>query len=338
MRLVVRLLLAICVCNLVAPLALPALAVGEDDPLWNKPTYEKKVTAVGQKLLLDNELDEQILFTIGHRTQNEKVNVNARAQEAGGTVIVDDGMLKYIGSDDELAFILGHEIAHIVDRHISKQMPGVYAREMLITLPFTVVGALAGPLGAFAGASIGRSISNGVNNGASRKYEARADIMGLQFMTKAGYDPEKGIAFAKKMLSDGSAGNFWRNHPKGSERVKAMNEALPHLQKGEWLFASTDIASHSKSKPDGGDAPASQTVSATITTPQATATDTATLTPVTAPSSSPAAKLAATDAGVAAKATPAGSADAGVGLADAALATGEEENTAAIPDWFLDGE
>ncbi len=211
-----------------------AWAVGEDDPLWNKPSYEKKVINIGRKLLEANGITENITFQVGHRRINEKSNINATAEEWYATVTVEDGLLKLIESDDELAFVIGHEIAHITQRHGSRERSGSRARGLLIMLPLVAAGALTGPLGAAAAVPaatvLGPRINQAFTNKQSRNHETDSDLIGLEYMAKAGYDPRKSISIAQKIFGDGSRHTIWRDHPAGSERIQALTMAISRIQ------------------------------------------------------------------------------------------------------------
>lgn len=207
-------------------LPIPTWAIGEDDPLWNKPTYEKKIAAVGKKLLDANGISEHVVFRIGYRTSDEKNNVNAQAEEGHAQVTVENGILKYIENDDQLAFILGHEIAHVTHRHSSKLKVGSRARTLLITTPLTVAGAVGGIGGVYLGNRLGHSVNKVFTNSKNRSLETEADITGVEYMIKAGYDPQNAILLSEKIFGDGSASKIWRSHPLGSERIKAISEYI----------------------------------------------------------------------------------------------------------------
>jgi predicted Zn-dependent protease len=205
---------------------LSAHAQGENDPLWSKPTYEKKLYAVGQALLKANHITEKITFHVNYRQPDEENNVNAYALEQSGEITVEDGLLSYIENDDELAAILGHELAHITHRHTSQQQTEKTVQAILIRTPLTVLGALAGPPGIAFGQRLARNISHTMTNPESRRMEMDADQQGLDYMVNAGYDPHAFISILNKILADGTEKVFWRDHPSGTERIQALESLI----------------------------------------------------------------------------------------------------------------
>ncbi|MEB3287421.1 MAG: M48 family metalloprotease [Vampirovibrionales bacterium] len=203
-----------------------AFAIGEDDPLWTKPSYEKKITAIGFKLLEAGDIDENITFSLGYRRYDEKSNVNARASSFDGHVVVESGILKFVESDDEIAFILGHEIGHILARDSHKRRAAYIASSLFITAPLTVVGFAAGPAGSILGGYLGNKASRSLSNVSGQGREIRADLLGLQLMSKAGYDPKKALTMARKIFSDGEMLKVNRSHPMGKERMAQIRKYI----------------------------------------------------------------------------------------------------------------
>ena len=222
-----------------------ARAAGEDDPLWKKPTYEKKVSAIGRKLLDANNIEELIAFRIQHN--RKKVNASANGDFA--VVQIATGLLNYIESDDELAAILGHEIAHVILRHQRKVEVRHALGTLFITTPLAVAGILAGPIGAAAGVSLGEGITNSLTRGSSRKVESQADRMGLVLMAEAGYEPRAFESISLKLFSDGTHKETWRSHPMGGKRVKAIKALIMEYEiaKAEWDEEQNNLAQQSPS-------------------------------------------------------------------------------------------
>src|SRR6185312_16136114 len=93
-------LAALLIFQSLAPLV--AQAEGESDPLWNRPSYEKKVTQIGQRIQAANGITERILFVYSR----EHV-LNATSDRRGGNnIVVYEDLLTLMDSDDELAAIL----------------------------------------------------------------------------------------------------------------------------------------------------------------------------------------------------------------------------------------
>lgn len=147
----------------------------------------------------------------------------------GGKVAVYTGITELAGSDDELATVMAHEIAHAIARHGAERMTqmlmvelgGIALSEALKNQTETTL-ELA-------------SIAYGVGTGLgyllpySRTHESEADYMGLMFMAKAGYDPRAAVTFWEKMQEQGGAAppEFLSTHPSPDTRIKDLQEWMP---------------------------------------------------------------------------------------------------------------
>lgn len=203
-------------------LMLPLLsyAEGEDDPLWNRPSYEKKVSRVGRRILAANGIHENIAFLV-HHDRNE---VNASATDFSSTVWVEQGLLNLIESDDELAAVLGHEIAHIMYRHPTKSVVGQNVMSFLIRVPLIAVT----PPGMERGVGrISDKMAGAVSRPVNQISELQADAKGLELMAGAGYDPLAMETLLSKISGDGaSVWALWRSHPMGTHRIQAVHSLI----------------------------------------------------------------------------------------------------------------
>lgn len=143
--------------------------------------YEQKVLEVGNKILNTNKINNRIGFVVA---RNIKV-VNAYASYLDKSVTISTGILPYCDNDDELAAVIAHEIAHCLDYY---------------------EGGIPRWLGAMR-----------FN---SKAYETKADLVGIDLMTKAGYNPVAMITMGNKALDESCWDDFifW-GHPKGSKRT-----------------------------------------------------------------------------------------------------------------------
>jgi Zn-dependent protease with chaperone function len=215
-------------------LPLQARAEGEDDPLWNRPSFEKKVIDVGQRILAANGITERIVFIY------DKSDIrNARARRWGGpnTVIIYKDMLDVISSDDELAAVLSHEIAHITKRHTRKEAPKIIGSNLFMktalitagTAAIIATGGLAAPVVAVGAKSMKEASQAGIDitGPIERPYEKEADLVGLDYMVKAGYNPLAMETLQMKASGDmGAVANFFASHPGGTERLAYIHEAI----------------------------------------------------------------------------------------------------------------
>lgn len=141
----------------------------------------------------------------------------------GGKVVVYTGLLAMVQSEDELAGVLAHESAHVVARHGAERLTQMGAVEVARMLAYWLFGLPipAGPLSAIF------FLPN------SRKAETEADVIGLQIMARACYDPNGMISMFEKMgQAEKKEGGdmipkFLRTHPHSSDRVKAIQGMMP---------------------------------------------------------------------------------------------------------------
>ena len=117
----------------------------------------------------------------------------------GGKIVVYEGLMKLVSSDDELAVVVGHEVAHAVAKHsnerISQQVMAQYGANILNSLVSDKSAAVQN----VAQTVYGIGAQYGMMLPFSRKHESEADYMGLVLMTIAGYNPDVAVGFWQKM-------------------------------------------------------------------------------------------------------------------------------------------
>ena len=148
----------------------------------------------------------------------------------GGKIVVYEGIMKLISSDDELATVLGHEVAHAVAKHSNERM----SQQMLAQYGGQVLGGILQGASAqtqqIAQQVYGLGANVGVMLPFSRKHEMEADDMGLVLMSIAGYNPDATINFWKKMsASSGNSGksDIMSTHPSDSKRIANLQKQIP---------------------------------------------------------------------------------------------------------------
>jgi predicted Zn-dependent protease len=152
----------------------------------------------------------------------------------GGKVAFYFGILSQLQlNDDEVAAIMGHEVAHALREH---------ARERMGKTAATRIGASV--LSAFLG--LGGTGDALLNMGGqlltlkfSREDESEADIVGMELAARAGYDPQAGVTLWQKMLaaSKGAPPQFMSTHPSGATRIQDIEGKLPKVTP---IFAGAD--------------------------------------------------------------------------------------------------
>ncbi len=144
----------------------------------------------------------------------------------GGKIMFYTGLIRKLGlSDDEIAVVMGHEIAHALREHSREQVSQAIAAQ-------TAIGVGAQLLGLGGGASqlTGAAYEALVATRFSRAHETEADRIGLELMARAGYNPQAGLSLWQKMGSAGSGAEppaFLSSHPTDSSRVQQIQALLP---------------------------------------------------------------------------------------------------------------
>jgi predicted Zn-dependent protease len=148
---------------------------------------------------------------------------------SGGKVVVYTGLLPVTQTEEGLATVMGHEIAHAVARHGSERM----SDQMLIQLGGTALTvALAQKpeqTRTMALAAYGAGSSVGVILPFSRQNEYEADYMGIIFMSMAGYNPNESIVFWQRMAQKGGSKQpeFLSTHPVDQNRIDRLKLKMP---------------------------------------------------------------------------------------------------------------
>lgn len=143
----------------------------------------------------------------------------------GGKIGVYTGIVNKLKlTDDEIAAVMGHEIAHALREHSREQL----SQKTVSGLLTSVVSAAAGVPGELmdAGSQMLVHLPN------SRSMELESDIIGLELMARAGYDPRNASSIWKKMMqqSQGKSGpSFLSTHPTGQDRIAALDSYVPKV-------------------------------------------------------------------------------------------------------------
>lgn len=145
---------------------------------------------------------------------------------AGGKIVFYTRLLSEMQlSDDEVAVIMGHEVAHALREHSRKGM----AEGLAVKLGANVIGSVLG-----VRETGGRVLDYGahlVSLKFGRSEELEADLIGLELAARAGYDPASGVGLWQKMSAGGRGGPEYKStHPSGERRIQQIQEMLPRVQ------------------------------------------------------------------------------------------------------------
>ena len=127
-------------------------------------------------------------------------------------------------SDDEVAMVMGHEIAHALREHARERL----AKSTIVNYGSQIIGGLLfGQTGQYLGQQAGGLLSLKF----SRDDETEADLVGMELAARAGYDPRSGVTLWEKMsqASKGAPPAWFSTHPSSASRIKKIEANLPDV-------------------------------------------------------------------------------------------------------------
>lgn len=194
------------------------------------------VNRLGQNLVRNSDAWCPFAFyTIADPPDNRQLNAVALP---GGQVFVNDTLILNMRSEAELAAALAHEISHVNSRHYAKA-----ASKMQYLQIAEMAGYILGAIG-YLGTQ-GADLAIGVAGlGITRASESEADLLGTQYLWKAGYDPRALEESFDRILKYEKAGgfSFWQTHPSTPDRIESVEEEVRYLPpKEEYLIGGQEF-------------------------------------------------------------------------------------------------
>jgi len=202
-----------------------AQQVERNAKIIDDPVIAEYVNRVGQNIVRNS--DAKVPFTIKVIDSDD---VNAFALP-GGFFFVNSGLILKADTEAELAGVMGHETAHVACRHGTRAATRGQVMQ-LATIPLIFMGGWAG-YGAYQAAHVLIPISF---LQFSQANEREADMLGLQYMYKAGYDPEAFVDFFEKIESlekkkPGTISKVFATHPPTDDRIVAAQKEIQTMLK-----------------------------------------------------------------------------------------------------------
>jgi predicted Zn-dependent protease len=190
--------------------------------LNRNPEQVRRVREVSSRLI-----GASTAFRKDARTWKWEVNVISSKEVnawcmPGGKMAVYTGLLEQLNvTDEELAAVMGHEIAHALREHGRERASQQMAQQALIGIGAAILGI--GDVGATL-ANVVADVTVGLPY--ARNFEREADRIGVELAARAGYDPRAAISLWQKMIKVGGSGgpSFLSTHPAPEDRIQDLKE------------------------------------------------------------------------------------------------------------------
>ncbi len=150
----------------------------------------------------------------------------------GRKIGVHTGLLGVAKNQDQLATVLGHEVAHVLARHSAERVSDQIAIQGGAQLAGAVLGAAGDPSSPLHGLALG-ALGLGANVGVlafSRTHESEADLIGLDLMARAGFDPRQSVPLWQNMEAASKGQRppeFLSTHPSPATRIQDLEKRIP---------------------------------------------------------------------------------------------------------------
>jgi predicted Zn-dependent protease len=207
---------------------------------YGDPFLQRYVNKIGQKVA---KIADRRAISYQFKVVDE-YRENAMALP-GGYIYITRGMLAALNSEAELAGVLGHEVAHVTQRHGARQMTKALGAQFL-TLAAAAGSAIAGGGAVAPAISMTQAVTANIIQGHGKEFEFEADEKGLFYAWKAGYDPREAAKFMRRLrqlerLRGIGYHGFGATHPETTMRLLKLDEIASVLVRpGQKLRVDSD--------------------------------------------------------------------------------------------------
>ena len=216
-----------------------SMEIEKSSHLVTDPIVVEYVNRVGQNLVKNS--DAKVPFTIKVLDTDE---INAMALP-GGFFYVNSGLILACDSEDELAGVMAHEIAHVAAHHAAREMTKMnYMQIGSIPLMIFTQGTWTG-YGIYEAAQLAVPLTF---LQFSREYEAEADYLGIQYAYKAGYDPQGMVSIFEKLDAlekhkPGALSRAFSDHPATPNRIADVETEIATIlpARADYLVTTSEF-------------------------------------------------------------------------------------------------
>jgi predicted Zn-dependent protease len=200
-----------------------AREVEKEARIVDDPIVSEYVNRLGQNLVLNSDVTFPVSFKVIQSDQIDAFTL------PGGFIFINTGLLKLSANEAELASALAHELGHSAARHATRQA----TRNRIASLGIIPLAMFGGVAGMAAKEAVGLAMPIAFLH-LSREFETEADMLGLEYLWKAGYDPAASIDLFEAMESTerrqpGSVSKLFRSHPLTPDRIEKTQKNIDTL-------------------------------------------------------------------------------------------------------------
>lgn len=198
--------------------------IKDDTPELKDRAEQRRLRRLGERIVAVSGIKDRTWEFVVF--DSEQVNAFALP---GGKVGIYTGILELMENDSQLATVVGHEVGHVAGRHGAERVSQAMAANVGMQ-----AAAAAMAIGDISGANaiiglLGAGVTYGVILPYSRAHETEADELGVQYMAKAGYNPEESVKFWQTMAKQGGQRppEFMSTHPAPETRIRNLQRLVP---------------------------------------------------------------------------------------------------------------
>ena len=213
-----------------------AIEVEKQARLVDDAILTEYINRIGQNLVRNSDVEFPVTFRL---IESDEVNAFTLP---GGHIFINTGLIRISGNEAQLASAIAHELGHAAARHATRQA----TRSDLIeagTLPLAVIGGWAG----LAAREVATAAAPMALFNFSREFETEADLLGVEYLWKAGYDPGASVDLFEAVESTerrhpGSVSQLFRSHPLTSDRIAKTEKNIDSLlpARGEYVVNTSE--------------------------------------------------------------------------------------------------